>query len=112
VEADHGRVRLPGISVHISETSSQSVKNSWTKNLRFQLDEVRLRRVSSVSPFTAARASLLFVEHGVVDGLALTVFSSIGGDPRLSVGRDHDVPRERRFAALLLHDFVRASVGL
>ena len=59
----------------------------------------------------AVRASLLFVEHGVVDGLALTVFSSIGGDPRLSVGPHHDMPGERGFATLLLDDFVRASVG-
>src|SRR5436309_1443663 len=41
-------------------------------------------------------ASLLFVKHRVVDSLALTVFSSIGGDPRCA--RDG-------LAALLLHDF-------
>ena len=57
------------------------------------------------SPFIAARASLFFVEHGVVDGLGLTVFSSIGGDPRLSVGRDHDVSRERGFAAVVRKNY-------
>jgi len=42
------------------------------------------------------RASLLFVEHCVLDSLPLSVFSSLGGDPRLSIGRDHDArpPRE------------------
>jgi hypothetical protein len=63
-------------------------------------------------PPVDARASLLFVEHHVVDSLALTVFSSLGGDPRLSVGRDHDVRREGGLTTLLGHHFVGAGVDL
>ncbi len=63
-------------------------------------------------PPVDARASLLFVEHHVVDSLALTVFSSLGGDPRLSVGRDHDVRRDGGLTTLLGHHFVGAGVDL
>src|SRR5262245_9043078 len=55
---------------------------------------------------------LLFVKHRVVDSLALTVCSSIGGDSRPSVGRDHDAPRGSGLAAFLLHDLVGAGVNL
>ncbi len=63
-------------------------------------------------PPVDARVSLLFVEHHVVDSLALTVFSSLGGDPRLSVGRDHDVRRGSGLTTLLGHHFVGAGVDL
>src|SRR5262245_26471880 len=55
-------------------------------------------------------ASLVFVKHRVFDSLALSVFSCLVGDPRLSVGRDYRTRREGGLAPLLEHHLVGAGV--
>src|SRR5215510_7113260 len=60
----------------------------------------------------APRASLPFVELHVIDGLALSVFSSLRSSSRLSVGSHHHARRDCRLAGSFLHSFVGAGVNL
>jgi hypothetical protein len=93
----------PDCSLHKIRSAALLRAGLWRRGLRLAAS-----RKSSFAIHLLA--SLFFVEYRVVDSLALTVFPSLGGDPRFSVGRDHDARREGSLAALLTDGFVGTSI--